>query len=405
MALGTTNISTTLVGTTLGTSSRDVGTLCTHPSINKWSKWKPIRQNTVSGITAMILSNANFGLVPASTSTNYAAIAGVKWTYNKPRGGDYNEPYRLGDFRNYNHAALPICTIDEAPKANRTFNTSKQISAAINVSGTDDTIGLDDFTDTIGDMYFGAVIVDGSSVYIQTATATLSNGGNSFDLDLTASPLNTDKTVDFNYLLSSVQVANLSLLSSVFQPTFAPLPTSDTADNEVSLVITSGFGISTITDGINSILSSLPNSYIPQSYYNTIGNDPFTTIGGLFLKITLYNDSDSPVSIPSGTWKIQPYLTFWNNGVPSNNTNNIPINVSAYELGGGLVTYPITLAVGASKTFVVGSDHVMDRDGYGYTVINPATMDRMALNMSDVDVIYNNTVITSIQVPMQTEAP
>ena len=78
---------------------------------------------------------------------------------------------------------------------------------------------------------------------------------------------------------------------------------------------------------------------------------------------------------------------------------------AAYEIGGGLVTYPITLAVGASKTFVVGSDHVMDRDGYGYTVINPATMNIMALSMSDVDVIYNNTVITSIQVPMQTEAP
>ena len=45
------------------------------------------------------------------------------------------------------------------------------------------------------------------------------------------------------------------------------------------------------------------------------------------------------------------------------------------------------------------------RDGYGYTAINPATMNRMALSMSDVDVIYNNTVITSIQVPMQTEAP
>ena len=404
MSLGTTNISTDLVGTTLGTSSRDVGTLCTHTAINKWSKWKPIRYNTVSGITSTILSNVNFGLVPASTSTNYAAIAGVKWAYNKPRGGDYNEPYRLGDFRNYNHSALPICTVQEILKANRTFNRSAQITAAINVTGTDDTIGLNDLTGTIGNIYFGAVIVDGSSVYIQTATATLSNGGNSFALDLTASPLNTDKTVDFNYLLSSVQVASLSLLSSVLNPTFAPLPTADTADNEVSLVITSGFGISTTTDGINSILSSLPNSYISQSYYNTIGNDPFTTIGGLFVKITLYNDSDSPVSIPSGTWKIQPYLTFWNNGVPSNNTNNIPINVSAYELNGGLVTYPITLAVGASKTFVVGSDHVMDRDGYGYTAINPATMNRMSLNMSDVDVIYNNNVITSIQVPMQTEA-
>ena len=215
MSLGTTNISTDLVGTTLGTSSRDVGTLCTHTAINKWSKWKPIRYNTVSGITSTILSNVNFGLVPASTSTNYAAIAGVKSAYNKPRGGDYNEPYRLGDFRNYNHSALPICTVQEILKANRTFNTSKQISAAINVSGTDDTIGLNDFTGTIGNMYFGAVIVDGSSVYIQTATATLSNGGNSFTLDLTAAPLNTDKTVGFNYLLSSVQVANLSLLSSV----------------------------------------------------------------------------------------------------------------------------------------------------------------------------------------------
>ena len=162
--------------------------MCTHTSINKWSKWKPIRYNTVSGITATILSNANFGLVPASTSTNYAAIAGVKWAYNKPRGGAYDEPFRIGDFRNYNHEALPICSIDEAPKANRTFNTSKQITAAINVSGTDYTIGLNDFAGTIGDMYFGAVIVDGSSVYIQTATATLSNGGNSFDLDLTSPP-------------------------------------------------------------------------------------------------------------------------------------------------------------------------------------------------------------------------
>ena len=43
MALGTTNISTTLVGTTLGTSSRDVGTLCTHPNINPLSKYKPVR--------------------------------------------------------------------------------------------------------------------------------------------------------------------------------------------------------------------------------------------------------------------------------------------------------------------------------------------------------------------------
>ena len=39
MALGTTNISTTLVGTTLGTSSRDVGTLCKSAKVNMWAKF------------------------------------------------------------------------------------------------------------------------------------------------------------------------------------------------------------------------------------------------------------------------------------------------------------------------------------------------------------------------------
>ena len=78
MALGTTNISTTLVGTTLGTSSRDVGTLCKHASINKWSKWKPIRLNKVSGITVADLASVNYGIAPALTSSNYTNIAGAK---------------------------------------------------------------------------------------------------------------------------------------------------------------------------------------------------------------------------------------------------------------------------------------------------------------------------------------
>ena len=51
MALETIKISTDLVGTTLGTSSRDVGTLCTHPAINMWSRYKPIKKNKVTGLT------------------------------------------------------------------------------------------------------------------------------------------------------------------------------------------------------------------------------------------------------------------------------------------------------------------------------------------------------------------
>ena len=47
MALPNSNISTTLVGNTLGSGSRDVGTLCSHPNVNMWSKRKPFRDNVI----------------------------------------------------------------------------------------------------------------------------------------------------------------------------------------------------------------------------------------------------------------------------------------------------------------------------------------------------------------------
>lgn len=108
MALPNDKISTTLVANTLGTSSRDAGTLCTHPSINKWSKWKPIKLAKVTGITLTDLQNANWGLSiyqnnSLSTLKTYVSSNdGV--AYVRPTGGS-SSPYRLGDFRNYEHSA------------------------------------------------------------------------------------------------------------------------------------------------------------------------------------------------------------------------------------------------------------------------------------------------------------
>lgn len=106
MALPDSNISTSLVGSTLGTSSRDVGTLCTHPSINKWSRWKPIRASKLTGITESDIIAASCGLNRNSQTQTIA--------YRTPRGGDYSTPeyYRLGDFRNYNHLATPPVNVE-----------------------------------------------------------------------------------------------------------------------------------------------------------------------------------------------------------------------------------------------------------------------------------------------------
>lgn len=109
MAKLTVPITTTKVAQTLGTSSHDVATLCEHENINKWSKQKPIRYNSITGLTEEQMSAANFGfplvnyMYPLAEDALDNAKVNTAWTYNKPRNGI--DPHRLGDFRNYNHNA------------------------------------------------------------------------------------------------------------------------------------------------------------------------------------------------------------------------------------------------------------------------------------------------------------
>ena len=102
MALPNDKISTTLVANTLGTSSRDVGTLCTHQAINKWAQNKPVRLNTNgSGITEQQRKSVKYGLD--------RELNGQGVVYNQPNSGS---GYRLGDFRGYNHDALPPVKVE-----------------------------------------------------------------------------------------------------------------------------------------------------------------------------------------------------------------------------------------------------------------------------------------------------
>lgn len=111
MALPNTNISVSMVKSELGASTNNVGQLCIHPNINKWSKWKPVRLNNVSLITHTDITSVSAGLVIpsvkgyASVIDYYRSNPTLQFIYNKPRGGSFNEPYRLTDFRNYDRSA------------------------------------------------------------------------------------------------------------------------------------------------------------------------------------------------------------------------------------------------------------------------------------------------------------
>ena len=102
MALPNSNISVAMVKAELGAATNDVGQLCIHPNINKWSKWKPVRHSSVNPLTVTQLENTGCGL---SRNGMYEI------EYLKPTGGA-TSPYRLSDFRNYNHTAVPPVSVE-----------------------------------------------------------------------------------------------------------------------------------------------------------------------------------------------------------------------------------------------------------------------------------------------------
>ena len=96
MALGTSNITTTIVGDYIGSTSHTVSVLCIYSSINMWSKYKPTRG--AFGDTTFWKGSdgrCGFSLPIWSSVTTYSPTT---WGYIKP-----NSNYRLGDFRGYWH--------------------------------------------------------------------------------------------------------------------------------------------------------------------------------------------------------------------------------------------------------------------------------------------------------------
>lgn len=117
-ALANSNISTSLVANTLQTSTHNVGALCSHQNINKWSKYKPVIWNrTTTDGTPYEWYKAQDGYCGLGRvgSFTYAGICDFyrgdsnsdAWEY-KPPTGNASAPYRLGDFRQYDHDAEPF---------------------------------------------------------------------------------------------------------------------------------------------------------------------------------------------------------------------------------------------------------------------------------------------------------
>lgn len=139
MALASTGITTSAVGNALGTTSRNVSTLCKHANINKWAKGKPVPYPQSAGITDANRKFVNQGLnLNDATSIDIGTLfsnasSGKGWNYTPPSGGT-NQPFRLGDFRNYNHSAVAPFNYNSFPTTLETYSDTCNVSFRILVN-------------------------------------------------------------------------------------------------------------------------------------------------------------------------------------------------------------------------------------------------------------------------------
>jgi hypothetical protein len=177
MALPNNNISVAMVKSELGAATNDVGQLCIHPNINKWSKWKPVAiSNLVDPATIEDLAGAQYGLAIPFFSTRAELISyynsnNGEWTYTKPSGGMMS-PYRLSDFRNYEHSASIFYNV---------IIPSQQIGGGgVPIQLTHFAIsgGLtwSDFLENINNLHFGATASNGQTV-VESEPITADNVG------------------------------------------------------------------------------------------------------------------------------------------------------------------------------------------------------------------------------------
>lgn len=190
MELGIEKISTTLVGRTLGTSSRDVGTLCKHPAINPWSRCKPyigmLGTADIQNPNATWVINHSFTF--DSPGQWLPSLKDCNWHYNAPIGG-VNSPFRLGDFRKYDHAATPVIGTQYPPNYTKKIpsDDTHGMKLELGLHTTERQGGglkMSDFTSVVGTMdmaimHFGVYCFNADDNYhiVYRSDKTIGDGG------------------------------------------------------------------------------------------------------------------------------------------------------------------------------------------------------------------------------------
>lgn len=172
-----TGVSTTVVGQELGVATRNVRELCTSSNINKWSKHKPVKFNgdTQANPNWYKANDGFCGLSVGWSSASDSSLTNLvnaykagTWNYIPPTGGP-TYPYRLGDFRGYNHKAVPF--IGTKLKKGSEFKVNLMVTKALTFNAyynfDSTTVQITDFNSAangLQDAHLGIALYEGNPI-------------------------------------------------------------------------------------------------------------------------------------------------------------------------------------------------------------------------------------------------
>lgn len=264
-------VNTTIVKQAIGIASDSVNVLCNNYNINRWSKYKPVRYDSVApnrgaGADWWRAHDGNCGLsIPSypNMSAMFTALRGGAntWDYLPPTGVA-GQPLRLADFRGYEHSAQsPLVPME---LDNTYYRTLGIIGTALDlrVQGSNE-LTISDLGDTynLGAMYFGvAICQQGTSGYkYMTQNVTMSNGGGGgIDIPI-SSELGTYEVVYFLAEKSKLSFSDPDIVN-----TFIPIP------NAMQIVYIENSPISVYVSGTFALMTANYEITIQNNQSNTL---------------------------------------------------------------------------------------------------------------------------------------
>lgn len=386
-----TDIKTMDVRNTLGATDNNLSNLCVHVNINPYSKYKPVAYPGITKATNWwkavyqgleASDSGDCGLrIPDRVQTTSAAgrMAAMQdacsnlWEYRRPAGG-VNEPYRLGDFGNYYHQAMPPILAELPASGEITINVLAQDTLQVNITidPDDSTFNLQGYDLEGGQIdlkkykFYGMIVYNGTMVKVEESDFILDQFGEIMTTALTFTGLSTVSASTVQCQLYVVLRNTDFIAGWEFIPLPTPFGTQTFNQFPYNLLLDrdalgAGGGIADPTNDIFFI----PDSVMDYTYVKSVTKVSYdygigdfylrNAYGDLIIRMKISNTSASPV-----THQYSAFRGYVYDPIP---IDKIPDGVFAVDGNGGIGTSLSEVVVPANGNISVWLkfDGLMDR--------------------------------------------